>query len=291
MRKWAGAIALAMLLAACAGQSSFRTDPTTTPSPTPTPIAHPTGARDLVLKVSTGGGFVPAGWDLTAVPEFTLAGEGRIITSGPQIEIYPGPAMPNVLERSVSEGGIQAILAAARDAGLFGPDHHYEHNGVADAGTTTFTVVAEGRTHTISAYALGIDDNFRGVSENDRRARAALSKFRERLGDLSSWLPKDSLGEERAFDFDALRIVVRAYSGSPDVTPNEIAWPLDRALAAFGAAMDAEMRCGVVLGADLAPVLARAREATQITRWIDDGKAWSLAFRPQMPDETGCTNN
>ncbi|MFA5890004.1 MAG: hypothetical protein WDA27_03470 [Actinomycetota bacterium] len=278
MRKLAGA--LTILLTACAAPGSMASS-----------ITHPSGARELVLQVSTAGGFVPAGWNLTAVPEFTLSGDGRIITTGPQIEIYPGPAMPNVLEQKVSEDGIQMILAAARDAGLFGPNHHYDQPGVADAGTTTFTVVADGRTHEISAYALGIEGSLPATSDDDRRARAALTKFRERLGDLRSWLPENSLGDERAYDFDALRIVVRPASGIPDVTPNEIDWPLDEALTTFGAAVDEQMRCGVVEGADLVPVLARAREATQITRWMNNDRAWSLAFRPQIPGETDCSND
>jgi hypothetical protein len=145
-------VGLALLGAACAGLRA------PDPGDGSSPIAHPAGAADLVLRVDVGGGFVPAQYHLRQLPSFSLFGDGTVITLGPQIEIYPGPALPNVLARSIDEDGIQAILRAADEAGLLGPDADYDHACVADLPTTTFTVVAGGRTHVVSAYALGFDD-------------------------------------------------------------------------------------------------------------------------------------
>ena len=145
-------VGVALLGVACAGVRA------PDPGDGASPIGHPAGAADLVLRVDVGGGFVPAQYHLRQLPSFSLFGGGTVITLGPQIEIYPGPALPNVQARSIDEAGIQAILRAADEAGLLGPDAHYDHACVADLPTTTFTVVAEGRTHVVSAYALGFDD-------------------------------------------------------------------------------------------------------------------------------------
>jgi hypothetical protein len=249
----------------------------------------PSGAGELVLRVQTAGGFVPPGADQVAVPEFTLMGDGRIVTSGPQVELYPGPALPNMQQRTVSRDGIDAIMAEARDAGLLGPDKHYGYDTVADAGTTFFITVSDGERHVVSAYALGLDA---GPSPNttaaDREARAELQRFRERLGDLTSWLPQGSLGEEEPYEFDALRVVVRAGADNPDdgVRANDLDWPLS-SLENFGA-QAGDTRCGIVGGNDLAEALPLVRQATQITLWHSEGETYTLQFRPQLPDENAC---
>ena len=147
-------------------------------------------------------------------------------------------------------------------------------------------------SHRISAYALGFDEGGQtpGSSEKDASARETLSKFREKLGSLESWLPAGSVGEERPYEYGALRIVVRDAGEMPEEEPkpNEVAWPLDTALANFGDAVIDGVRCGVLDGDDARTVLERAKTATQITRWMSKGNAYNLAFRPQLPDEEGC---
>lgn len=284
--------ALAVLAASCGRLGDDDPGPGDDPG-----IAHPTGSDDLILRIDTGGGFVPASFLLTDIPELTLTGDGRLIVQGPQIELYPGPALPSLLQRRVSEEGIQAILEAAREAGLLGPDHHYGNNCVADAGTTTFTLVAEGRTHTISAYALELDvpgqvDCLDDPS--DLEARAALSEFRLKMGDLASWLPAGSFGEEEAFEFDELRIYPeRAEPGSVDegIEPQVKDWPLGTPLSGFGEATPnapAGERCGTVSGAELETLVAELRTANELTLWESGGETYRLYLRPLMPDESGC---
>jgi hypothetical protein len=59
-------------------------------------IEHPTGPDDLVLRVFTGGGFTSLEWSLREMPQISIYGDGRLIVQGPVIEIYPGPALPNL---------------------------------------------------------------------------------------------------------------------------------------------------------------------------------------------------
>ena len=112
-------------------------------------IEHPAGSDQVVLRLSNEGGFVPLEYHLTQFPAFTLYGDGRIVLPGAQIELYPGPALPAVSQRTVTEEGMQTILQAALDAGLGRGDHDYSDFGstlIADASTTVFTFVANGKT-------------------------------------------------------------------------------------------------------------------------------------------------
>lgn len=282
-RRLLAALFLAALAAvSCAG---LRSDPRAGG------IDHPTGAGDLILRVHVGGGFVPVDYTLREIPFLSIYGDGRLVTVGPQIEIYPGPALPNLLVTRISEEGIQAILEAARDAGLLGSDARYDHPGIADAPTTTFTVVAEGRPHVVSAYALGFDEQPSGlIPAEEAQARRALNEFQTKLGDLGSWLPQGAVGQEEPFGFDELRIFVRDEAPRDDALEQpELRWPLSLGLADFGAVVpDLDIRCGSVQGSDLGALLPLAQEANELTPWRNDDHLYGLIFRPLLPDESGC---
>jgi hypothetical protein len=254
-------------------------------------IDHPTGSDELVLRVHTGGGFVPVEFTLREVPGFSLFGDGRLIVTGPVIEIYPGPAMPNLQLTRLSEEGIQAILEEARGAGLLDGDASYDYPCVTDVPTTTFTVVAEGRTHTVSAHALGFGDQMTGdCPDVDVEARAALLEFWTKLGDPESWLPEGSVGQTEPYVPEEMRVYTMPYGGDPELEQEPIDWPLAGSPGSFGEP-DANLpdyRCGVVSGKGLDALLPLAERANQLTPWIGDGDEVGLVFRPLLPDEGGC---
>lgn len=254
-------------------------------------IDHPTGANDLVIRIAQGGGFVPVEYNLRALPGISIYGDGRMIVEGPQIEIYPGPALPNLQVRRVTEEAIQAILEEARKAGLLGPDASYDYPCVADAATTTLTVVAEGRTHTVSAYALDFND-LQGTAACpgvDDEARAKLFDFQVKLGGLDSWLPEGSIGREQPFEPSEMRVYVLAYRGDPELQQLPIDWPLTPELDTFGELdPNLDIRCGVVAGEDLETLMRDARSANELTPWTSDGSEFALIFRPLLPDEHTC---
>ncbi len=256
-------------------------------------IEHPQGSDELVLRAAVGGGLVPPEYVLRELPGFSLYGDRRLVVRGPELEIYPGAALPNLTQRQVSEDGVQALLAAAGDAGLLGPDRHYDFPGIADAGTTTFTVVADGERHVVSAYALGLEAPGQpGISEEENEARAALLEFSTKLSDLQAWLPEGSLGPEEPYAFDELRVYVRPYTASPEpeLVQAEQPWPLATPLATFGQPVEIlpDARCAVVAGEELATLLPAAREANELTPWTSEGARYLLLFRPLLPDEHGC---
>jgi hypothetical protein len=254
-------------------------------------IEHPTGAGDLILQVGVSGGFVAVSTTLTQFPGFSLYGDGTLITQGAQTEIYPGPALPAMIQTHVTEDGIQAILQAAQTAGLFGADTSYGYNCIADVGTTTFILNAEGSTHTIDAYALGIDEG--SCQGADETARHALAAFDAKLGDLRSWLPAGSVGEDATYTFSEIRIYVQPYAGQdPNMQQEPISWPLSPGLGSFGEQMNnqalQDARCGVVGGDDLTTLMPDLQRANQLTPWSSDGVDYSLLLRPLLPDEHTC---
>jgi len=256
-------------------------------------ISHPTGANELVLRIETGGGFVPPSFIVGRIPELSIFGDGRVIVLGPQIAIFPGPALPNLVTFRLSEEGLQKLLENARAAGLLGPDTHYEYPGIADAGTTTFIVVAEGRRHVVSAYALFEGGPFDAQLEPDlRRARAALFAFQQRALDTRSWWGEAIDGPDSAFQFDFMRVFVTAAEpvAGGELPPSFADWPLAAPLAEFSAPLGnfVEVRCGVVSGDELAILLPALQNSNQLTFWRNEGMTYQLTVRPLLPDESGC---
>ncbi|HVL90072.1 MAG TPA: hypothetical protein VM841_07550 [Actinomycetota bacterium] len=278
---------LAMLGAAC-GKADVR-------SPGSDGRSAPRGADELILRVFTEGGFVPVEFNLRNLPEFTLTGDGRVFSIGAQIEIYPPPALPPLLVRPIESDAVAKIIAEAKAAGLDGPDKEYRYDLVADAGTTVFTFVDDdGVTHTIRAYALGFEadggDAPPGQTAEEREARAKLAKLREKLLDLSSWLPRESLGEDKVYEIEKLRVFAKPYETPNPDEGQQVpkAWPLGSDLATFGEAGAAGYRCGVLEGADLEKALKEFQASNTRTPWTSNGKQYELILRPLLPDESGC---
>jgi len=251
-------------------------------------IPHPTGTDDLVLRVETGGGFVAPEYTLSAAPGLSIYGDDRLIQTGPMIEIYPGPALPNLLVIPLSEATVQTILAAAREAGLMDGDASYGYDCVADAATTTFTVTADGHTSVVSAYALGMEAGGGDCPGTDVEARAVLSAFQVELQRLVS---ESGSGSEEPYTPTEMRVFVLPYRGDqPDLPQEPVEWPLEVPLSTFGAPIEVpqDARCGVVSGTDLETLLPAAQAANQLTPWVSGGAEYSMIFRPLLPDEHGC---
>jgi hypothetical protein len=284
---------VALVAAACtaagAGSSS---DPSG--SPAATGIAFPTGANDLVLRLRYVGGFVAPAAHLIDIPVISVYGDGTVIVPGPQIEIYPGPALPNLQQATITPAGMQILLEAARDAGLLGPDAHYDLGGIMDASSAEFTVNADGRIHTISAYALmeGGGEPPQGTDPAVAAARAKLANFQAQLGSLEALIGSE-LGAWSPYRSDAVQLLVTP--GAPDdgqgLVQQPLAWPLSTPLASFGEAPPAlfqGQRCGVVSGADVDQMMPLLAKANALTPWTDDGASFGIVVRPMLPGEAGC---
>ena len=253
-------------------------------------IDHPTGANELVLRWEYSGGFVAYEYLLKRLPSWSLYGDGRLILEGPMIEIYPSPALPNLLVTRLSEDGVQAILQAAEAAGLMDGDTTYGYPCVTDAADTVFTTNAGGSTSVVSAYALG--DAMGGSCPNvDDVARQELFDFQMKIGDLASFLPEGSIGAEEPYVYDEVRIYAVTYQGQPDLPQQPVTWPLATALGAFGDQAQGglqDARCGVVSGADLDVLTPLMQGANELTPWTSGDAEYRLILRPLLPDEHSC---
>lgn len=234
---------------------------------------------------------MPVEVNLAQLPSFSLYADGRVITQGPQILIYPGPALPNLLERKLSPEGVVGLLEAAQKAGLTGPDRDFSQaqNFVADVPTTTFTTVLGAKTHRTSAYGLGFLKEVKTLTAAEKAAILALEEFNDSLGNLEGILPKGSVGGEAPYGVTRMRVFAsprntEIVEGQPPVT-----WPLDQPLNQLGEPVMPEgYRCAVVEGPDLTKVLEAAQKATGATPWTSGNADFTVVFRPLLPDETGC---
>jgi hypothetical protein len=281
-RTLAVVIGVAALATACA-------DHPTVPGDGPGPT-YPRGGDQLVLRIDTSGGFVAPQQTLQQMPSFSLYGDGRVITQGAQTEIYPGPALPSLVVTSITPPGVQSILEDALAAGL-GESHSYSTMTVSDMPTTTFTLNVNGETHTTQVYALGAGSSGPGMTAEERKARAALERLSSEATDLRRSLPAGSVGPDRQYAPEALRVFVQPYEHQRDpmLHEPEVAWPVSTPLASFGGETSAPgIRCGAVTGADARQLLNAAESANQLTPWTSDGEQYSLTLRVLLPDEHGC---
>jgi hypothetical protein len=260
------------------------TTPATTPStpqsppstsPAPDGYDHPTGADDVVIEIAYEGGFVPAGTAFTQAPLLLISGDGRAINTGPIPEIYPGPLLPNLVERTITEAGVQTLLANADSLGLLA---HVEYENptslIADASDTVVTITVDGKTYRHAAYALGLEN------ESDP-ARANLFEFVNAATDLPGTVGQDELGAEVSYASDSYLIQAREVdlaTVDPEVPPTIVRWPA-RTSVRLADASDCE-------------VLPRAEgdalftDATQLTFFRQAGATYSVAATPQLPGRT-----
>jgi hypothetical protein len=249
----------------------------------------PDGASsdDLVLKIAMSGGEVPLASSLTNTPEFALYADGRVIVTGAVPEIYPTQALPNLQTTTVSEQEIDRIVDSAQTVGLLADANDYGTLGIADAPTTTFVLVSEGKTYTNEVYALGMEEGTSGITAEQQQKRAALSDFRAQISDLAGLLGRDVSWTD--YEFSSLAVYVQAVGESEatdatEVQPNRLDWPLDD-LATSGQQFMSDVRRLVVSGSDLKKLSPLLDEATEITLWSSEDKLYHLYFRPLLPDE------
>ena len=259
-------------------------------------IEHPTGADEAILVVDAVGGFVPVDFLVTQMPSFSLYGDGRVVMMGMQTLEFPGPALPALIERRLTEDGIQAILDAVEATGQFDSSRELRGamNVVADAADTRFAVNAAGRDVTVSVYGLGMlmpGMEIPDLPAGEAEAHVALGVLNDQLMMLDDWLPAGAWATDgwHPYEPEALRLYVRDVTDEPvegDLPEHVMDWPTDDDPAAFGEEQPFfgnGTRCGIVAGADW---LAALSEATQSTRWTDDGeRRFTVAPRPLLPHE------
>lgn len=250
-------------------------------------ISHPPG-DSLVLQVRRVGGLNPQRV-FAEVPPVTVLGGGTVVTQGAQVAIFPPPLLPPLFQVQLSEEGLQALLAAADEAGLTSPPPDYGVPTIADAPNTVITVHAKGKqvTHEIPALfeAVGVGP---GLTERQARLRQAVSRFVAALNPPERGLvPPEEVSEAKPFEAERFAIRARPVQPGEDepvegIEPEVLEWSLPEVDLRQAA------NCLVVEREQAKGVAEVATGANTLSRFRQDGVIYTLALRPLVPPEQGC---
>jgi hypothetical protein len=259
-----------------------------------------------VLRIERVGGFLPIGITEASVPVVSIYADGRVITEGPVDAVYPGPALPNVQVQRISTADFRALVQRALSAGV--PDTaDFGRPGIADATTTRFTVVTDDAGYVREVYALGEAGGttrtgggkgapadpapYPQLTADQQAARAKLLDLADALTDLEGTLGAGAVGDAEAYVPRAVAAVVTAWrprASDPAQPPQ--AWP-GPALPGAQLGGQAGVSCVSASGDGATTLLDAAKKANALTPWTSaDGTAWSVTFRPLLPDESGCAD-
>jgi hypothetical protein len=244
-----------------------------------------------VLRVAYTGGFTSPTELATRIPIVSVYGDGRVVTAGPQIDIYPARTLPNVLVQHIARADVDKLVRLALTAGV-GTAADFGEPPIADAPSTSFTVLTDAGVKTSEVYALSeTDGNIGGVNQGQRAARAKLVKLVEQLTDLPKTLGAGAIDEAKPFTYTALAAVSFPWEAPGEPTTDnqtEVAWP---GPALPGDHLDRlELGCVTATGDALGKVLDAAQKTNAATPWTSGGKRWMVAVRPLLPDESGCAD-
>lgn len=277
---------IALVATACVGTAGA--------APTGSPSDKPTSGDQVVFRLGWEGGFVTPETLLGRLPIIVVYADGRVVSQGPQIEIYPGPLMPNLQERTLSAAALDRLIELARDKDLLNTIH-YDYPGIADAPDTVLEINLDGKSYRVSAYALGEagmeSEDGNGLDAVTIEGRAALRAFIDVLTGIPA---ADFVDQEHPLTLTALRI----YAGRAVIVPNSelpgeqpaIDWPLENLATAGEAVANSplDVRCQVVEGDDLATALPLLQAANTLSTFRSEGALYSFTVRPLLPGESGC---
>jgi hypothetical protein len=251
----------------------------------PTPTAEPAATAGLVLRVESTGGLAGPSATTGRLPLVSVYADGRVISEGPMIEIYPAPALPNLQQHRIDPAAVQDLVNRALAAGV-ADTSDLGSPPVADATSTRFTVVTASHTYVREAYALSeTPAEADGLTEEQRSARKKLSDLVDTLtgttadGDTTPYAPT------------AVAALATPWIDPQDgLAQPEMAWP-GPALPGEPLGGLPERTCATASGDQAQTLLTAAASANANTPWVaGDGSRWTVAFRPLLPDESSCAN-
>ena len=284
-----------LVAAGCGGADTASPGGSSTTPPTTQSgaIPHATGATGVVLRVATGGGFVPLESSLRTLPSYTLYGDGTVIrAAATAADVTQEPPIAPLETLKLDEAAIQSLLGQAKSAGLLaaGTMDYGDMGavGVSDMPTTSVTLNADGAAVSHDAYALSFapsDPPAGNITKAQLDARAALRGF----------VALTEQPDPKATAYAPTRLAVWIAPAPPQPTSDSppVVWPLATppALAKAAGTEGINYQCSVVEGADVAPLTAAVTKAPVGAQWIaaaDRNATFQVVVRPLLPDEAGC---
>jgi hypothetical protein len=219
------------------------------------------------------------------LPLVSVYADGRVISEGPVIAIYPGPALPNLQEQRIDRQAVQDLVDRALAAGV-AETSDLGSPPVADATSTRFTVVTASHTYVREVYALSeAPPEGQGMTGQQQAART-------RLSDLVSAVTEPTASDGSApFQPAAIAALATPWSDPQDgLTQPDIAWP-GPALPGEPTGGLPDLGCVTATGDQAQAILTAAASANTSTPWVaPDGSHWTVTFRPLLPDESSCAD-
>jgi hypothetical protein len=294
-----GVIPLALAAAACAGTAVYGRAGGAGNTP-------PSGAISAALRVDWVGGFVTPVMRATRAPLLAIYPDGRVIDEGPQIEIYPPPALPNLQLRRISAADVRRLVDRAVAAGI-GTEQDFGQPPIADAPSTRFTIQTAGGVRTTEIPAL-MEADGSGLTAHQQSARRAVRNLFDDLTDLPATLGSGAVSDSTPYPPTAVAAFAEPWTqtdpgpcpsaqaprsspgagpgiscGGPPARP----WP-GAALPGEPVGTRGDLSCVTARGAEARALLAAARTAVSTTPWTSGDRQWRVSLRPLLPDESGC---
>ena len=259
-------------------------------------IAHGTGPGDLVLRWGYEGGFTPPEFQLTNLPSFSLYGDGTVVRPGPQIEIYPGPALPALESFVVEPAGVRGdrrgrVRCRARHGrrshrpGVGRHRRRRRHRVHAPSGRRR-----PNRAHLRTERARRPAPGHGPTTSSS--AREALIALVDRLSSLEDWLPEGSVGAG-----SAVRVPTVPGCTSPS-TADEADLPQRAGPMAVGDPTRRGRQVTREPGSDASPSRRTtgpelepvAQTANQLTPWVERRPAVRARLPPAAARRDGLLN-
>lgn len=229
-----------------------------------TPMVFGDG-EEVLLRIQTGGGFVPVIFAQREVPDVLLFDDGRLVRHrGDGSEV-----VPEFEEVQLDEAETAELLASAA-AVVGGPD--VGNPAVTDLPTMTIDLADDGGTRTLAIYAPGFED---GLSQEQRAARAAADQLVEDLDraggtDAGQFVPDEWLA-------------LTMFSG---IEPGGIApWPLEPERMASDDTPDV---CTRLTRDELLELAAALEDGTEEGMVASANGSAELALRPVLTGDESC---
>jgi hypothetical protein len=262
------------------------------PSPTPGPSGPPAGRGDVLLSATVDQAIAPLerfGW----LPSVVITADGVVVTAGAVLAIFPGPLVPPLVGRRISDEGWAQVLQWAEHYGLL-------------TGQTDFTGGNVMPGQPLGRIRLRVGEQLVELVGDHQRPFAcppnadcdarpgspeAFTVFWGRITGLGTFLA-EQLGPEAPWEPAAYALLIGP-APDPQGIPQPVAdWPLAAPLATIGQPVaGGERRCVTVSGGEAAALRPALEAARQTTPWIQDPQfsaAFGLTVRPLLPGEDVC---
>jgi hypothetical protein len=281
---------VAALVAGCVTGSGAAAPPAGSPSAAPSSGAgeasspSPTPNPSFYLRAWQTQALAPQ-YTFGVLPQATISGGVFINGLIAVPAIYPGPLWVQPVAQTISQAGIDAIVAEARKDGLFDGNSEFIDQALMGGVDAHLVMVVDGTTYDLTGDPTALTRC--RCANPDPGTAAAFAAFWQKLTGLNEWLP-DDLGPSAPYEPARLAVLAMPPSEpATGVTANQVPWPLATPFSKLGTAMGNEtFRCAVVSGADLEILLPVVKQSSQITRFEDsEGTADSLVVRALVPGE------